>query len=195
MNLDGAKKYILNRLQHEINKNYSYHNVSHTINVYEACDRIAKEENLSKNKTDLLLTAALFHDSGMLISYIEHEEASTLMTKEILPEFDYSPEEIEEINKMILTTKLPQSAKTLEEKILCDADLDYLGRDDFYMIAHQLKYEWKINGINKLSLREWYELQISFLDNHKYFTQTESNLREKKKLKHLKEIKNLLEEN
>jgi HD superfamily phosphodiesterase len=195
MNLDDAKKYILNRLQHEINKNYSYHNVSHTINVYEACDRIAKEENLSKNKTDLLLTAALFHDSGMLISYIEHEEASTLMTKEILPEFDYSPEEIEEINKMILTTKLPQSAKTLEEKILCDADLDYLGRDDFYMIAHQLKYEWKINGINKLSLREWYELQISFLDNHKYFTQTESNLREKKKLKHLKEIKNLLEEN
>ena len=194
MNLDDAKKYILNRLQHEINKNYSYHNVSHTINVYEACDRIAKEENLSKNKTDLLLTAALFHDSGMLISYIEHEEASTLMTKEILPEFDYSPEEIEEINKMILTTKLPQSAKTLEEKILCDADLDYLGRDDFYMIAHQLKYEWKINGINKLSLREWYELQISFLDNHKYFTQTESNLREKKKLKHLKEIKNLLEE-
>ena len=193
MNLDGAKKYILNRLQHEINKNYSYHNVNHTINVYEACDRIAKEENLSENKTNLLLTAALFHDSGMLVSYIEHEEASTEITKKILPEFDYSPEEIEEINKMILTTKLPQSAKTLGEMILCDADLDYLGRDDFFMIAHQLKYEWKINGINKLSLREWYELQVSFLENHKYFTQTEKNLRKEKKLNHLKEIKNLLE--
>lgn len=195
MNLDGAKKFILSKFQLDINKKYSYHNINHTINVFEACKRIAKEENLSENKTDLLLTAALFHDSGMLISYIEHEEASTIMTKEILPEFDYSPEEIEEINKMILTTKLPQSAKTLEEMILCDADLDYLGRDDFYMIAHQLKYEWKIYGINKLSLREWYELQVSFLENHKYFTQTERDLREKKKLKHLKEIKNLLEEN
>ncbi len=195
MNLNGAKKFILNKLEKEINKKYSYHSVNHTINVYEACKRIAKAENLSNRKTDLLLTAALFHDSGMLISYIEHEEASTIMTKEILPEFGYSPEEIEEINNMILKTKLPQSAITIEEMILCDADLDYLGRDDFYMIAHQLKYEWKINGINKLSLREWYELQVFFLENHKYFTQTERDLREKKKLKHLKEIKNLLEEN
>ena len=195
MNFHGAKKFILNKLQNEIYKKYSYHNINHTINVFEACERIAKAENLSKKKTDLLLTAALFHDSGMLISYIEHEEASTKITNESLPDFDYTSDEIDEINKMILATKLPQTAKTLEEMILCDADLDYLGRDDFYMISHQLKYEWKINGVNKLSLRGWYELQASFLENHKYFTQTEINLREQKKLKHLKEIKNLLEEN
>ena len=93
---------------------------------------------------------------------------------------------------MIVTTKLPQSASTFLEKILCYADLDYLGREDFFMIAHQLKYEWNIMNIRHTTLREWYELQIIFLENHQFFTKSARKLREEKKAENLKQVKELV---
>jgi hypothetical protein len=48
---------------------------------------------------------------------------------------------------------------------MCDADLDYLGREDFYEISDSLKNELikfgKISGD-----RQWDQMQISFLEKH-----------------------------
>jgi hypothetical protein len=93
---------------------------------------------------------------------------------------------------MIITTKLPQSANTYLDKILCDSDLDYLGREDFFMIAHQLQYEWNILNIRRTTLREWYELQIMFLGNHKFFTASAQRLRNVKKADNLNQVKELV---
>ncbi|NCU32591.1 MAG: phosphohydrolase [Candidatus Moranbacteria bacterium] len=140
----------------------------------------------------MVKTACLFHDSGMLKTYIGHEEASCELVSETLPKFGYLPEAIASINKMIMTTKLPQSAESQLEKIICDADLDYLGRDDFYMISHRLKYEWDIYNIRKTSLKEWYRLQIDFLKNHRFFTRSAITSREQRKQQNLMEIFEML---
>ncbi len=92
---------------------------------------------------------------------------------------------------MIITTKLPQSANTLLEKIICDADLDYLGRPDFFMISLRLKYEWDVLGIKPTTLKEWFKIQIDFLTSHKYFTDSARALRQKMKDEHVKQVKDI----
>jgi len=192
MNLIDAKEFILNKLAKELNPDFTYHKIDHTLDVYESVVRIAEMENIKGKDLIMLKTAALFHDSGMLRQYIDHEEASIEIMKEILPVFDYSNEEIEEIGNMIMATKLPQNARSFLGKILCDADLDYLGRDDFIMISHQLRHEWNILNINKMNLKQWYDMQVKFLENHKYYTDASIALRQEKKIENLNEIKELL---
>jgi len=148
-------------------------------------------ENINGTELILLKTAALFHDIGFLIKYKSNEQESAKIAMEILPNFDYNPNEINRICNMILSTKIPQNPRTLSDKILCDADLDYLGRDDFFMIGPKLHREWNEYGI-KCSLKQWYMQQMDFITNHKYFTKSEIFLRYDKKMLHLSQIKELL---
>lgn len=77
---------------------------------------------------------------------------------------------------------------------MCDADLDYLGRDDFHQIADLLRKELREHGkIN--SDRQWDEIQVSFLTQHRYFTKTSIETRRPKKLQNLEEIKQRLQRN
>jgi exopolyphosphatase/pppGpp-phosphohydrolase len=192
MNFEGAKDFILNKLSRELDPRLAYHSVGHTLDVHESTIRIAKLENISDNDIFLLRTAALYHDSGMLITYRGHEEASINIIEDILPGYGYSHEEISRIKNMIRTTKIPQSADERLSMILCDADLDYLGRPDYFMISHQLKYEWDVLNINPTTLVKWYELQVSFLGDHRYFTKSARETRQEKKLINLQQIHDLL---
>ena len=75
---------------------------------------------------------------------------------------------------------------------MCDADLDYLGRDDFHEIADRLRRELREHG--KIdSDRKWDEIQIHFLTAHRYFTDTAINTRQEKKLENIQEIRDRLE--
>jgi hypothetical protein len=77
------------------------------------------------------------------------------------------------------------------EEIICDADLDYLGRDDFHEIADKLRKELREHG--KIdSDRKWDEIQVVFLTNHQYFTETAKRSRNTKKAQNLEEIKERL---
>ncbi len=192
MDFAGAKSYILEKMERELNPDLVYHCLDHTLDVFNAALNIAEMEGVSKNDLVLLKTAAVYHDSGMLLRYIGHEEASVEIINEILPRFEFKKEDIDIISNMIIATKLPQGADTFLSKILCDADLDYLGRDDFFMTSHRLRHEWNILDINKLTLYEWYQLQIRFLKSHEYFTKCAIKLRQKKKLENLKQIQDLL---
>ena len=191
MLLKKLKAYILSRLETEFRPCFYYHNLDHTLDVCDATLRLAKLEGVDKHYTIILETAALLHDIGMLDNYQEHEAASAKIAQTILTDYDYSREDIEEISNLILATRIPQEASTLGEMIICDADLDYLGRDDFFMIAHRLRCEWNCQG-RIYSLKEWYTMQSSFLMKHHYFTRSAILLREKTKQLHLQQILELL---
>lgn len=192
MDFEGAKNYILNALKHDLKPDLYYHDIGHTCDVLNSAQRIARLENVSESEAVLLKTAALYHDSGMLRAYTDHEEEACQIVAEVLPGFGYTKEQIGRICKMIMTTKLPQSASQKLEMIICDADLDYLGREDFFMISHRLKFEWNIQGVNVTTLKQWYELQVRFLENHTYFTKAAIETRNEGKQKNLEQIKALL---
>lgn len=192
MDFTGAKAYIIDRMERELDPQLRYHSIEHTIDVLDSAITIAKMEGISKYELDLVKTGALYHDAGIMETYIGHEEASVKIINDVLPKFNYTKEEIDTLSSIILTTKLPQHASSFLEQIVCDADLDYLGRDDFLMNSHKLLYEWKVLGVRSLNLTQWYELQIEFLSSHTYFTKCSIAMRQKKKLQNLKEIRELM---
>jgi uncharacterized protein len=183
-----AKEFILEKLNKELPKHLSYHSLEHILDVYDSCLRIGTAEGISDNDMTLLLTAALYHDAGFIIQQNNHEALSCEIAKVDLPQFGYTKEHIEKICGMIMATKLPQTPHNLLEEILADADLDYLGREDFFTIGNRLFDEISFYGM--LTPQDWNNIQIRFLESHAYFTQTAINTRKSKKDKHLAWLKN-----
>jgi uncharacterized protein len=188
MELDRACAYILNKLKTELPEYLHYHNVEHTQDVYAVAIELARHEEIVDSEKQLLFTAACFHDTGFLERSVGHETVSCRLASQILPDFGYKPDEIERICSIIMATKIPQQPKNHTEEILSDADLDYLGRDDFQFISDKLFSELSLLGVVS-SYREWNEIQVRFMENHRYFTKTSRALRQVKKDENLKQIK------
>ena len=89
---------------------------------------------------------------------------------------------------MIMATRIPQSPKNHLEEILCDADLDYLGRNDFDLISYNLRTEYFGLGMVKTEA-EWMQIQINFIGKHRYFTNSTRRKREDLKTKHLRRLR------
>jgi len=191
MQFENAKKFIVDKLKKELPEHLSYHSVGHIKDVYNSAERIAIEEGISGEELTLLLTAVLFHDSGFLVQQKDHEIISCEIAREFLPGFEYTDDEIQQISGMIMATKVPQKPKSHLEEIICDADLDYLGRDDFFTIGNRLFSELRVYGMIQSEL-EWNQLQVRFLESHHYFTKTAIRLRNDSKNAHLQSIKSLI---
>ncbi len=191
MQFEKTKKFIFGKLRKELAKHLSYHSVNHIKDVYSAAENLAKHEGVKGEDLTLLLTAVLYHDSGFLMQQKGHEAISCDIVRESLPQFDYTPQQIERICGMIMATAIPQKPHNLLEKIICDADLDYLGRDDFFTIGNNLYAELQVYGMIN-SEDEWNNMQVGFLKKHHYFTDTAIRLRKAKKDEHLQQIISLL---
>lgn len=183
---EGAEQHITALLEKELPA-YPYHNMVHIQDVLQAAVAIAKAEQLSEDDVKLLKVAALFHDAGFIHAPRNHEEKGAEMAKEVLPAYGFNGEQVEIICNMILATRLPQSPVTRLEKVLCDADLDYLGRDDFYEIGGRLYQEMLEAGVVETE-REWNIMQRTFLQSHRYHTTFSKTTRELSKQERLQEI-------
>lgn len=182
---------ILDRLKNELPGHLQYHTIHHTLDVYHCAERIAIAENVSDADLKLLLVAAVYHDAGYLDQNNDHELHSCEIARMWLPQFNYSQADIDTICDIIMATQIPHQPKTQLDEIICDADLDYLGRDDFFEIGEQL-YE-EMLSIGTLRNRvEWNKLQVNFLRAHRYFTATSIALRQALKDKNLKIVESKL---
>lgn len=188
MNYTAAKKFILNKLEKELSDKLYYHGIHHTLDVLNITMELCDAENISPYNRILLKTAALFHDSGFVVNNVEHEKLGCEIVRKNLPRFNYLEEDIEKICGMIMATKIPQSPKNNLEEIICDADLDYLGRQDFKSIGKTLFDELK--AYNVLDEEEaWNRIQVGFLEKHRFFTVTNLSRRKPVKQSHLEELK------
>ncbi|MEZ4827041.1 MAG: HD domain-containing protein [Bacteroidia bacterium] len=131
------------KLKDELPESLTYHGIHHTMDVLDAAVEIGESEGIQGEELILLKTAALYHDSGFTKTYQGHEAEGCDIAKEYLPRFGYSSEQIEKICGMIMATRIPQTPCNLLEKILCDADLYYLGRNDFYPVGNSLFQEFQ----------------------------------------------------
>ncbi len=187
MDIDALSNYVCSKMEQELPPFVIYHGVDHTFDVHASVIRLSQLEKLDEYNTRLVRAAAWMHDVGITVKFEDHEELSANMAAQFLPQFGFNDQEIVQIQNMILATRLPQDAKTLNEKILCDADLDYLGRNDFFIIGQKLRLEWELIG-NKINLYDWYKLQMEFLKNHHYFTRSAQVLRNERKNLNMAEI-------
>ncbi|MFW6223062.1 MAG: HD domain-containing protein [Bacteroidota bacterium] len=192
MQLDKVKELVLKKLKKELKPNLYYHNFQHTIDVCESVDRLAEMENIKGEDLILLQTAAVFHDTGFLWRYENNEELACKYARQILVDYDYSTAQSNHICKMIMATQIPQQPEDLMGMILCDADLDYIGRGDFFITALRLHREWSENSNMKITFKDWYLKQQSFIIHHDFFTPSARELRNEKKAHNLAQVKELL---
>lgn len=177
MDFHQMREHILNRLKSLLPEDITYHDLPHTLNVEKAVIRYAKLEGLSEEETYLVQTAALFHDSGFIQSYRDNEIIGANIASATLPNFGYTEFQIKIIRDIILSTSSDIEPKTHLEKIMCDADHDYLGRPDYHDIAKKLRKEMSDYG-NPMSDLDWIEFQLHYLqDQHHFYTDTANNIR------------------
>lgn len=156
----------------------TYHCYDHTMDVLEQCVRIAEAESITNQKDIFLLkVAALYHDTGFLKAYRFHEAASCDIFLEETNGFGFTEADIAVVKRLIMATQIPQQPADILEKIICDADLDYLGRDDFFSIGETLRKEFLLFKV-VANDDEWESLQLKFLKNHSYHTTSSQLLRE-----------------
>ncbi len=184
---EEVETHIIGKLKRELPKDLYYHGLHHTLDVLRSAQMIGKEEKINDEEMFLLKVAVLYHDSGFTKTYKNHEEAGCEMAREDLPAFGFTENEIEKICGMIMATKIPQNPKTKLEFIIADADLEYLGTDQFDKVGRTLYEEMKIY-VNLEGERQWNIIQMNFLKSHHYFTDFCKKNREDAKQKHLQEI-------
>ena len=185
-------QYIRALFKDELPDGIKYHDSHHTLHptrgVVAVANRIAVSENISEHDRELLIAAAYFHDTGYIREYDKNEPIAARMAGRILKLIGYKPKEIEKIQKMILSTDLEREPKTHAEKILCDADLDHLGREDFFKLDAKLREGRRARGLDVSDDAKWYKGTLEIIKTHRYYTESQKQWREKKKQENIKRL-------
>lgn len=183
------KELVINLLKDNIPENFYHYNYLHTLYVHDTALEIGRNEKCTAEELDLISAAAFRHDTGYIKTYKNHEEESSTLARQYLPEYGYSALEIDTVFGMIMDTKIPQSLKNKLEEIMVDAELEYKGTKSFDSTVDDLFKELK--SINPdLKEKKWTDIQISFLQSHHYFTRFCVENKEPVKQEYLNKIKN-----
>ena len=190
---EAAIAYALEKLEQELPANLFYHSLGHTCDdVVPAVKWLVEKENITGEDKILVVTAAWYHDLGYTVGMDDHETSSKKIASQVLPGFGYSDPQIELIRGMIEATRVPQRPQSKLEEIMADADLDTLGRIDFFDTSHLLYVEMLSLG-NIISPLEWIERQYKFLQSHSYFTAASKNHREPVKKENIAALAGMLD--
>jgi predicted metal-dependent HD superfamily phosphohydrolase len=190
MEFEEIQHTIFEEILGKLPAHLTYHNLGHTSYVLEKAIFLAKASHVSEEELHLLKLAALFHDTGFIDNPKDHEEKGCKIAEGYLAK-GYSQIELDKIYGMIMATKIPQSPSTNLEKILADADLEYLGTDLFEQIGESLFTELKHFNPN-FTEQAWDELQLVFMQKHHYHTEYCQKHREPKKQDNLLKVKKRL---
>lgn len=178
---------ILDRLERELSPDLTYHNAAHTRYVLEKTVLLAEIEKITGKKRLLLYFASLFHDAGFLVSNHRHEAYSCEIARSELLNEGLTEEDLDTICHTIMATAIPQKPHSKAGRIIADADLFYMGTDQYDFYAEKL-YEEICHFQPTFSRSEWLHMQIGFLQNHRYHTAYAKNNLEEKKRMHLERL-------
>jgi predicted metal-dependent HD superfamily phosphohydrolase len=166
---EKIKALWLEKLQRELPSYLLYHSPDHTQNVINACSYLAVKEGVNDKDKEILLLAALFHDSGYLTRYANNEEVGVQLSQAVLPHYGISTKATDQIAALILATKPNVQPVGILEEIIQDADLNYLGRPDYDARSQNLRSELHVTGQVYTDV-EWLQIQYEFLSNFEYRT-------------------------
>ncbi|WP_400193282.1 Pycsar system effector family protein [Hymenobacter sp. B81] len=166
-----AKAHIEALFEQRLPKQLVYHSFKHTSGVVKEAAALAEAAGLSAADQEALLLAAWFHDAGFTERTEGHEFRSAELAEEWLRERQYAPERIGLVKQLIAATHHDSQRETELEKLIVDADMSNLGREEFFANAELLRAEWEATGGRVFSNVEWAEYQLEFLLTHTFATE------------------------
>lgn len=178
---------VLNSASRALMPKLLYHNFRHAKDVFSVVGNYAALTGLNESDIMLLESAALLHDIVMIPVRTDNEEKSAEFAQRFLPNIGYSESEVERIGKLILATKVPQRPNDYLEQLICDADLDNFGREDFFEIGSRFRRELGLKEDDK-----WNQGILKLLKGHRYHTEVARALRDTGKEENLRRIENIV---
>ena len=183
----NAKKYV-NLLLSPLNNHY-YHSYEHAIDVMQRAIYLSEQENLPVDEIEMMALAGLFHDTGFIVMYDKNEPIWAKIASNYLKSINYDKNKITLIEHIILATDPDYTnPKNIYEKIIKDADMDNLWRDDFQKKSNDIKKE--LETVKKIKIKdpEWHHSLVDLLISHKFNTDVQRKERDKKKQENLNKM-------
>lgn len=187
--IKAVEQHVTEHFRKNVPAEFVYHDLQHTRNVVDAVVAIAENYQLDQQSIDVLQIAAWFHDSGYDKGAKDHEQRGCEYARAYFSQLDFSKEDLENVCACILATKPPQDPKNLLQQILCDADLSHLGRKTYWDRCGRVRQEMLITKSIVMSEQEWVEFELEFMQKHHYHTPIAIQLFQKRKDKHIKQLK------
>ncbi|RFZ94771.1 HD domain-containing protein [Mucilaginibacter conchicola] len=168
--LDQVKQHVLSYFATHKNKKLVYHNLQHTEDVVAAATQIANHYQLNDTDFFTVIAAAWFHDVGYLESLQDHEQHSAKLAGEYLRTIEIEQPVIEQVEKCIMATQMPQQPQSFLEQIICDADLFHFGTADFADKSKAMRQEVNTLYGKDISKHDWRQKTIRLMEQHHYHT-------------------------
>lgn len=168
--IQRAAAYVYGFLQSQLPEYLYFHNVSHTLEVVRAVTEIGVNEELTTEELEPVKIAAWFHDTGYHSKYAGHENESIEIAEAFLRAGSYPSDKTEIVISCIEATRYPQTPLSLQEEILCDADLYHFSKPDYREHEQNLRKEWGAYFHKTYSDEEWAKDNCELLVSHSYFT-------------------------
>ncbi|MEM9919953.1 MAG: Pycsar system effector family protein [Bacteroidota bacterium] len=190
--VDQCTDFVSHLLRDQLPKDFHYHNLQHTLDVKSYCERFGQTLSVSEADMFLLQIAALFHDTGYLRTYDQHEAASQDIAREHLQEINLPTEQIDQVCSLIEATIVQRQPENLLQQIIKDADLNNIGKEDFQVNSENLRHEWKVFLKEEYKEREWLRSTLNFLKEHQFYTSAAQELLGEQKKANMKSLKKQL---
>jgi predicted metal-dependent HD superfamily phosphohydrolase len=168
--LNLVEKHITAELEGSLLKGMHFHNLQHTKEAVQAADEIADYYKLSPKDKEILLIATWFHDLGYMSDYLNHEEKSIEFSEQFLQKFNYPVSDIKTISEIILSTKLNTVPQSDLQKIINDADLAHLAKDNGLEHGEALRKELEELHNKTFTDQDWLKFDLKFYKQTKYYT-------------------------
>jgi predicted metal-dependent HD superfamily phosphohydrolase len=166
----SSSEFVSKFLKENLPSEFTYHNLNHTQEVYEAVTELGKNSVLPDEELEIIQVAAWFHDAGFVKGYLDHEYRSVEIAKEYLIGIRCPRKKIKRITDKIIMTELANTPDTLSEKIIRDADILYIAKEDYFSKCLALRSEWENTGCKKFIESEWLQSCLDFISQTVFFT-------------------------
>ncbi|WP_028892342.1 Pycsar system effector family protein [Tenacibaculum sp. 47A_GOM-205m] len=186
--IEKTEQFVVDLLNESLDKNFVYHNIAHTQRVVEKILELIEGETFSEAEKQALILAAWFHDVGYTVNPDNHEEESVVIATDFLKNEEVSDEVIDEVSRLITTTKMGVSPNTEVEKILKDADCSHVGSKNYSDFNELLRKERELVCNRTIKDVEWDDANLNFLTKHRFYTSKASKLWEKQKSKNIAQL-------
>lgn len=165
-----AYEFVSDLLRNKLSEKIVYHNFTHSNEVFETTKKLADESGLNTSETEIVLLAALFHDSGYTVKREEHEIISSEIANEFLTAQNYPADKIEKVKSCIVASRIPQQPKDLLEEVVCDADLSHFGKKSFFEKGDLLRVELEQSTGKTYTDFEWLKNSLDIMIGNPFRT-------------------------
>jgi class 3 adenylate cyclase len=177
LRLGDLEDKVFNDVLKNLPESLHFHRLEHARKVYNQSFLLCRSEEIEQEDRLLVRTAALLLFTGLTQAYHNFENRSSVICREILPDFEYSETQIDHISNLILATKMPSSPTNRLETILIDAKMEYIGRPDYTDQIKLLFQEMKEAGA-KINGQQFKKQQLELLYKFEFYTLAAKRLRE-----------------